>query len=185
MGDVIEPNGWNFDKLNTIALFSHDQEKDHRQLERHRRQERQTDRHASVWTEFNQVAVRQYLRDLVREGHLRAVFGWLPAPLKPNRCDKANPNQGAFRFKKTVLLECSLVAVPANPNALAIAKELPRDLLAEIFVKPDNQVSASIGARHGKPAEQSLMPKGTKMQTPLSQRDQSCTNRNPSACEMH
>src|SRR5205809_6830673 len=148
MGDVLEQN-WQFDKLSTIALFNHDRDKiigSWRDVSV--RNGRLVGR--LVWTNSNEWPGVKYLRDLVREGHLRACsVGFQPIDSEP--LDKANPSKG-HRFKKSSLLECSLVSVPANPNALAIAKELPRDLIAEIFCKPATEDSGRSPAAHGKSA---------------------------------
>jgi HK97 family phage major capsid protein len=54
--------------------------------------------------------------------------------------------------------------VPANPNALAIAKDYPRDVIAEVFRKPATEQPTVDRAFHGKPAAPSPEPsKGSKM----------------------
>src|SRR5262249_33675281 len=75
--------------------------------------------------------------------------------------DDADKYFGPFRFTKMELLECSLVSIPANPNALAVAKDFPRDLIGEIFCKPASDLDSN-RAVHGKPAK-SLVHKGTTM----------------------
>jgi HK97 family phage prohead protease len=148
MGDVLEQN-WQFDKLSTVALFNHDRDKiigSWKDVEV--RNGRLTGR--LVWTNSNEWQGVRYLRDLVREGHLRACsVGFQPIESEP--LDKANPSKGR-RFKKSMLLECSLVSVPANPNALAMTKELPRDLIDELFCKPATEELGRSPAAHGKSA---------------------------------
>src|SRR5262245_35286179 len=144
MGDVIDQAGWelgNF-KRAPIALFNHDRNQ--------------------VIGKWADVAVRKgkltgtlelaeegtsalvdTIRALVRQGILRAVSVGFRALESEPLNKEADEFFGPFRFLRSELLEASLVSVPANPNALALTKELPRDLLAEIFCKPANQDSAS------------------------------------------
>ena len=70
---------------------------------------------------------------LVEQGILRAVsVGFRPQESQP--IDKERPG-GGRRYLKQELLECSLVAVPANPAAIAIAKQLnvSREILSLAF----------------------------------------------------
>lgn len=171
MGDVIEQDGWaleNFRK-SPIALFNHDRNQ--------------------VIGKWADVAVRggkltgklelaepgtsdlvDTIRALVKQKILRAVsVGFKPLKSEP-LTKEADKNFGPFRFKQTELLECSLVSIPANPNALAIARELPRDLLAEIFCKPANEDSARPRAGNAEPGKTLAKSQVTKMQTPLGAR---------------
>lgn len=121
LGDVIALDGWqlgNFRK-NPIALFGHD----------------------------SRFVVGKWINVGVRDGALRGTLELLPAVSERLReIDSAlaagvlravsvgfraiavepieGSNVGGLRFTKTELVECSLVAVPANPNALAVAKAL-------------------------------------------------------------
>jgi HK97 family phage major capsid protein len=117
----------------------------------------------------------QYIRDLVREGVLRTVsVGFQPEAKEPLTKD-ADARHGPFRFTRQTLLECSLVSVPANPNALAIAKDLPRDVLAEVFRKPASEDRVELRAVHAKPGN-ALVSTRPKMQT-LSQKIQASQKR--------
>jgi HK97 family phage major capsid protein/HK97 family phage prohead protease len=132
MGDVIEQDGWelgNFQK-NPIALFGHSAGfpigKWH-----------------DVAVKDGQLrgrlelmpAVSDRLREIqaaVAAGVLRAVsVGFRPMDMEPLEGSK----DGGYRFTKSELVECSLVSVPANPNALSIAKAigLSRDTQRLIF----------------------------------------------------
>jgi len=164
MGDVVEPAGWQLDRLKSdpLVLFNHD---------RNQIVGRWTDVRVKggnlvgriVWTTSDKWPMAQYIRDLVREGILRTVsVGFQPIEKQPLTKD-ADKTFGPFRFTKSQLLECSLVSVPANPNALAIAKDLPRDLIAEVFRKPATEHLDRSPAVHGKPAAQRLEPTGSKM----------------------
>lgn len=132
VGDVIEAKGWklgNFLK-NPIALFGHD----HKFIVGH-------------WTDVKVLGGQligklnllpagiserlDEIRAAVEAGVLRAVSVGFAA-------DDAEPMKtGGLRFKSTELLEASLVSVPANPNALQVAKSLhlSDDVQALIFEK--------------------------------------------------
>lgn len=122
-GDVVEPNGWdirNF-KKNPIALFSHN-----------------SNFPIGKWSDLRvegdkligrlNLAKRgtSYRLDeligLVEQGILRAVSVGF-RPIKSEPLDAERPH-GAQRYVKQELLETSLVSVPANPAALALAKSL-------------------------------------------------------------
>ena len=168
MGDVIEPGGWqlaNF-KSHPIALFNHDRD----QI---------IGKWVDVRIEGSKLLGRLELaaagtsplvdtvRALVDQNILRAVsVGFRPIAQKPLTED-ADKYFGPFRFMKSELLECSLVAVPANPNALATAKSLgiAGDSLSEVFRKTAGPTPRAIPAKPGL----SLVPQATKMK-PLSER---------------
>lgn len=122
-GDIVEASGWvltNFRK-NPIALFGHS-----------------SSFPIGTWTNIRieggklvarlKLAARgtsariDELIGLVEQGILRAVsVGFRPLEWEP--LDEKKP-YGGQRYKKSELLECSLVSVPANPAALQLAKSL-------------------------------------------------------------
>jgi HK97 family phage prohead protease/HK97 family phage major capsid protein len=132
MGDVLEPEGWQLDhfRSNPIALFGH---KGDFPIGKWRdvgvRDGRLTGRLELM------EAVSERLREVhaaVKAGVLRAVsVGFHPLEVEPLKDSKS----GGYRFLKSELVECSLVSVPANPNALAVAKSLglSRDTQRLIF----------------------------------------------------
>lgn len=121
MGDVISAKGWNLTNFvkNPVALFGH--------------------KHDFVighWTDVKVVTgkligrlhllpkgISERLDEViaaVEHGILRAVsVGFTADPDKVER----NKN-GGVNFGAAELMECSLVSVPANPNALQMAKSL-------------------------------------------------------------
>ena len=123
MGDIILADGWKLDSFfeNNVALFGH-----------------KSDFPIGNWTNVH-VANKQLrgtlelakkgtsprideIISLVEQGVLRAVsVGFRPLDYEP--IDKDKPYEG-LRFKKQELVETSLVSVPANPKALAVAKSL-------------------------------------------------------------
>jgi HK97 family phage major capsid protein/HK97 family phage prohead protease len=119
MGDVIEPEGWRLDNFhrNPIALFSHDPTlpigKWH---DVGVRDGRLTGRLELMPAE---TYLQRQIQTAVKAGVLRAVsVGFHSDSFEPIG------KSGGIRFTEAELVECSLVSVPANPNALAIAKSL-------------------------------------------------------------
>ena len=112
------------------------------------------------------------IRRLVEQKILRAVSVGFRALQKEKLNDKADDFFGPFRFLKSELLECSLVAVPANANAISTARSmnLSPDVLGKIFGKPAIEDLSRRRAITGKPAK-SLVPKGAKIML-ISQRIQ-------------
>jgi HK97 family phage major capsid protein/HK97 family phage prohead protease len=159
MGDVVDAKGWQLAhfKNHPIALFNHDKDQ-------------VIGKWANVQIKGDQLLgdlelaeagtspFVDYIRALHAQKILRAVsVGFRPLETEPLTKD-ADKNFGPFRFKKSDLLECSLVSVPANPNALAIAKDYPREVIAEVFRKPATEQPAIDRAFHGKPAAPALDP---------------------------
>ncbi len=120
MGDVIEQDGWeleNFNK-NPIALFGHDSHfpigtwKDVR-----------VDKKRLIGRLELMSAVSDRLQEIhtaVNAGVLRAVS----VGFRPIEAERLDDKSGGVRFMKNELVECSLVAVPANPNAILTARQL-------------------------------------------------------------
>jgi HK97 family phage prohead protease len=130
MGDVIEPEGWQLDRFrrNPVALFGHDP--------------------AFPIGSWRDVGVRrgqltgtldlmEPVSERLREIHAAVTGGVLRAVSVGFHSDKHEPlgKSGGLRFTEAELVECSLVSVPANPNALAVAKALgiSRDVQNLIF----------------------------------------------------
>lgn len=154
-GDVIEAKGWRLSNFanNPVALFSHDSKLP-----------------VGVWKDVR-----------VEGGALKGRLELLPRGMSP-RVDEIRafveagmlravsvgfhgvsgaidqlPN-GGVRYKAAELVECSLVSVPANPNALAVAKSLnlSDDAQRLIFGKSAGEISA--GVRSGNPGESAAQP---------------------------
>ncbi|SRR6266851_822853 len=120
--DVIDPDGWdlkNFNK-NPIALFNHN-----------------SDAPIGVWNRLSvkDGALRGHLRlapkesspriselhALIDAGVLRSCsVGFRPIESSPRKDSKS----GGVFYGRSELVECSLVSVPANPNAVMTAKSL-------------------------------------------------------------
>ncbi|HEX2634799.1 MAG TPA: phage major capsid protein [Bradyrhizobium sp.] len=158
-GDVVEPAGWVLDnfKSNPIALFNH-----------------RPDQVVGTWgnvrvvkdalmAEFQPAEpgtsrIADEVRRLVEQGVLRAAsvgfHGIEAEPIKGTR---------GTRYKSQELVETSIVSVPANPQALAIAKSLDisDDTMELVFGKHAALQTRSISS--GKHADTHLRPKAKVM----------------------
>ena len=123
MGDIIDPKGWDLKwfKKNPIALFGHDSRFP-------------IGKWADVRVEGGKLLGKLVFAEegtsdridelikLVKQGILRAVsVGFKPIKSVPIDADR--PYDG-YRYLEQELLETSLVSVPANPAAIALAKSL-------------------------------------------------------------
>jgi HK97 family phage prohead protease/HK97 family phage major capsid protein len=109
------------------------------------------------------------LRKLVEAGILKAVsVGFRPIEHKPRDA----PSMGST-YTKSELVETSLVAIPANPNALAIAKSMKLSATTIDMVFAKNGSEKTIVTRSGKMASTPRPPakgKVTQMSSPIAQR---------------
>ena len=163
MGDIIEARGWNLKNFskNPIALFGH-----------------RSDFVIGHWTDVkvqgSKLIGRLHLlpagiserldeiRAAVEAGVLRAVsVGFRAIDAEPIG------NSGGVRFKASELMECSVVSIPANPNALAIAKalNLSDDAQEVIFGKSADEIAAL--RRAGEPATTPIVIKRSPGTIPL------------------
>lgn len=171
-GDIVSPAGWDLRwfRKNPIALFGHSSGfpigswRDV-QVEGGKLKGR---------LEFASEGTSQRideLRRLVEQGILRAVsVGFRPIEWEP--LDKDRPYDGA-RYLKQELLECSLVSVPANPAALAKAKnmQISDDVLTLAFGEhADEGLGMVRRGATGEHAAKPTSPKDSKMLKTLSQR---------------
>jgi HK97 family phage prohead protease len=140
MGDVIEASGWdlkNFQR-NPVALFNHNANfpiGKWRNLRVENGELRGDLRLAPAGTSDRIDEIRR----LVEADILRAVsVGFLPRASEPI---VKNSDSCGMRFTQSELIETSLVSIPANPNALAVAKSLniSRDTVAMVFAGYGNE----------------------------------------------
>jgi HK97 family phage prohead protease len=82
------------------------------------------------------------VRRLIGAGVIKAVSVGF-RPIEAELLNEKDP-WGGSRFKKQELVECSIVSVPANPNALAVAKSLniSAATCALVFAEQGNERSA-------------------------------------------
>jgi HK97 family phage prohead protease/HK97 family phage major capsid protein len=124
MGDVISSDGWELDdfKRNPIALFNHRSDFPIGKWRDLRVEDQQLRGHLVMAPKGTSDRIDE-LRRLIDAGILKAVsVGFRPIETMP-RMDAAGHWLGD-RYVRQELVETSLVSVPANPNALAVAKSL-------------------------------------------------------------
>ena len=155
MGDIIMQTGWELDNFrkNPVALFNHNI-------------------NLPIGTWSNLRVVDGKLRgklDLLPKGkiprvdemHVLIEAGILKATsvgfaaLEAEHLKAGDPFAGS-RYKRQELVECSVVTVPANPNALAVAKSLKisDETVDLVFAKPGSRGAVDdVRRSNGKPAE--------------------------------
>ena len=122
VGDVIKADGWNLQNFlkNPVALFGHD----HKFIVGHWTDVKVQGKQLIGRLKLLPKGISERLDEViaaVEAGILRAVSVGFnisdPQKVEPRK-------DGGYTFKATELLECSLVSVPANPNALRKAMDL-------------------------------------------------------------
>lgn len=117
-GDTIEAKGWEIDwfRKNPIALFGHDHDFPIGRWEDVRVEGGKLLARLKLAAEGTSARIDE-VRGLIAQGILKAVsVGFKPI--------ESEPMIGGVRFIRQELLECSVVGVPANPAALAVARSL-------------------------------------------------------------
>lgn len=174
MGDIIDIDGIDLGGFtrNPVALWNHDSTSP-----------------IGTWSDVRKVAGQlrgrlelaakgtssliDRVRQLIEQRIIRAVsVGFIPKEMLPIK------ETGGFRFTQSELLECSVVAVPANANALRI-KGLPSDPLDPIIFSgnppplhgPKSFRAPGSGTSH-QPARRTAAPSGsgTRTMTPISEK---------------
>jgi HK97 family phage prohead protease len=164
MDDVIMADGWDLAafKKNPIALFAHNSSWPIGKWSKLRVVDKQLRGELELAPKGTSDRIDE-LHALIDADILRAVsVGFRPIETKPRK----ESDWGVF-YTKAELVECSLVSVPANPNALAVAKGL------RISPATIDLVFAGHGAKDraarrrtqpaGKPTRQIPIRKGTTM----------------------
>jgi HK97 family phage prohead protease/HK97 family phage major capsid protein len=155
-GEVIAADGWqleNFNK-NPIALFGHDSHFPIGKWQNLHVEKGALRGHLQIAPAGTSDRIDE-IRKLVEAGILKAVsVGFRPLKKEPID-ERADSLFGPFRYLKHELVETSLVSIPANPNALAIAKSLKvsDDTLRMVFAKHGDKDTARADRRNGKHAE--------------------------------
>lgn len=160
-GDIIVQAGWKLAEFrrNPMALFGHsshdvigtwkDVKVDGKQL---------------VGTlklaEAGTSDVVDTVRSLLRQGILKTVsVGFIPK--KYEAIDEEKGIWAGARFLESTLLECSVVAVPANPNALQL-RSMPSSVQA-IFAAESGILAKSLGLTRAEPGTPKPKPKAKTM----------------------
>ena len=164
LGDVIQARGWSLDNFrrNPVALFGHDSKAfigrwSHVRVEGNRLLGR---------LELLEKGTSERIDELhaaIKAGVLRAVSVGFRALEAPQQRDTKDPRAGVT-FTKSELMECSLVSIPANPNALQVAKSLhlSSDTMTRIF---GESVDRSWPQSNGASAEPKPSREGQSMST--------------------
>ena len=169
MGDVIEAEGWDLSdfKSNPVALFNHNPNFPIGKWANLRIINGKLRGHLQLAPEGTSDRIDE-IRRLVDADILRAVsVGFLPMKSEP-----LNKSGGGLRFLQSKLVESSLVAIPANPNALAVARSLniSASTAAMIFAEQGNRKDRSVvRGFNGGQAESPPVRKNWKM-SPLTKR---------------
>ena len=168
MDDVIVADGWEFRNFlkNPIALFGHRPDFPIGKWRNLRIENGQLRGHLQMAPEGTSPRIDE-IRKLIEADILRAVsVGFRPIDSEPRK-------GGGMKFLKAELIETSLVTVPANPNALAIAKSLniSRDTIETVFAGQGNNRDRSV-TRRGFTGGQAVIPPDRKNRTmsPLTKR---------------
>ncbi len=133
MGDVIRADGWDLAafRKNPIALMGHSHEHILGVWENVRVEGKQLLGRLKLAKPGTSELI-DTVRSLIEQRILKAVsVGFQPIEAEPRK------SGGGFDFIKSALHEVSVVSVPANPNALAIAKALSPEVAEKLFVQLD------------------------------------------------
>jgi len=187
-GDIVSADGWELDNFrrNPIALFGHNH-----------------DFPIGKWMDVRVDAADKALRArlvlapkgasprideiriLIDADILRTVSVGFHALARPEEIkDQSGEPTGGLRFVKHELLECSVVPVPANPNALAIAKALriSSDTLNLAFAEPGDR--RGLVRRRSFTGEPAAIPPATRSKPmSLSQRIEDAHARRTALCD--
>jgi len=173
-GDVIVADGWELRhfKRNPIALFNHNTDFPVGSWSNLRVQDGALRGHLKLAPEGTSPRIDE-IRKLVDAGILRAVsVGFVP--IESKRRETKNGQAGEL-FLKSELVETSLVSVPANPNALAVARALhiSDETKRMVFAEDGDKIGVT-KHRRVSPAstlERTVENKGrTKMSGPIAAR---------------
>ena len=156
MGDIVLSKGWELDnfKKNPIALFGHRSDFPIGRWRDLRVENNSLRGHLELAPPGTSDRIDE-IRKLVEAGILRAVsVGFRPIETKPR--PETKDNYGLF-FVRNELVETSLVSVPANPNALAVAKSLQISPATLDFVFAGHGRKNELQRRAGSPAGKPIL----------------------------
>jgi HK97 family phage prohead protease/HK97 family phage major capsid protein len=171
MDDVILSDGWDLSnfKKNPIALFGHRSDFPIGKWKNLRVEGKQLRGHLELAEKGTSPRINEII-SLVEQGILKTVsVGFKPIETRPRK----ESDFGCF-YVRSELVETSLVSVPANPNALAVAKSLVSPETIDLVFAKHGATDTRIRRRglNGEHARRSHTGKGTAM-SGLAQRIQS------------
>jgi HK97 family phage prohead protease len=142
IGDIVSSAGWELDafKRNPIALFSHRSDFPIGKWHNLRVDKGALRGHLELAPKGTSDRIDE-IRKLVDAGILQAVsVGFRPLESQPRKSDDGKRRLGEH-FLRQELVETSLVAVPANPNSLAVAKamNISPATIDIVFARPGNR----------------------------------------------
>jgi HK97 family phage prohead protease len=175
-GDIVDPKGWEYASFlrHPIALFNHN-----------------ADFPVGIWKNIRvDDALRGHLalapkgtsarideiRALVDAGILKAVsVGFKSIKSEPIHPDSGRGDPFGFgpkRYLQQELVECSLVSIPANPNALAVAKSLriSSDTQRLVFGEHADRRHSTASTRRGEHASTRRSATGEHARTSATRR---------------
>lgn len=175
-GDIVEPAGWDLRwfKKNPIALFGHNAGFPIGNWKNPRVEGGKLIAELMPAQRGTSQRIDEII-SLIEQDVLRATsVGFRPLDQEP--IDKAQPF-GGQRYKKSELLECSIVSVPANPAALHLAKSLnvSDETMSLVFGEQAVMRRRDIGQPGGNAATPPKTKGSTNMLT-LSQRIEALQN---------
>lgn len=155
-GDIIMADGWDLRSFrkNPIALFNHNSGSIVGTWDNVRVENKRLVGRLRLAAQGTSRLVDE-VRSLVAQGILKAVSVGFRA-IKAEPLDKDDPDWGPQKYVKSELVECSVVAVPANANALQLSKALkegaplPAEIRRQLRGKVANAQSDANGSTPGK-----------------------------------
>jgi HK97 family phage major capsid protein/HK97 family phage prohead protease len=173
MGEIVSSDGWDIASFqkNPIALFSHDPRFPIGKWHDLRVEGKALRGRLQLAPEGTSERIDE-IRRLIDADILKAVS----VGFRPTQSEPLDPeNRGLFapqRYIKQELVECSLVSVPANPNALAVVKALKISpaTVDLVFAKHGNRDQTRRLGLVGKHARTSHTGRGKDTMSSLAQR---------------
>jgi len=167
-GEVVTAAGWDLKlfKKNPIALLNHSPHSIIGKWENVRVEGKRLLGRLRLAAEGTSALVDE-VRSLFDQKLIRAVsVGFVDREREP-LTEESDPFWGPFRYLKQELLEASLVAIPANPNAVAVNRSLfqiPAGVQAQLFGKSATQSLRPLPAFSRVPAKTTIQsPRGIPM----------------------
>lgn len=142
MGEVINADGWDLEsfKSNPIGLFNHHSDAIIGRWENVRVEGKRL-KARFVFADEGTSEIADTARKLWNQKILRGASVGFKALKKEVLTKDSDPYFGPFRYLQQQLLECSLVSVPANANAMPVLRSyhLLPEISRQIFGKPASQ----------------------------------------------
>lgn len=169
-GDVIDPNGWELRDFqrNPIALFGHNSDFPIGKWKNLRVENAQLIGDLDPAQKGTSARIDEIVSLIEQDILVATSVGFVPIEREPRK-------EGGVHYKRQSLLETSIVGIPANPSALAIAKSLhlSPETIRMAFGEQAEERPAAPGVKAAPPP---VKMKGASMTTPLSKRIEDAQN---------